>query len=129
MKARQKPPAGRGGGGSDIKADVYDALRSLGWIAPQCDEDVRRAEQEAGARPVELPEALQDARAVLRGDRSADEPRARTLPLPGDPGIDSTLARAAREGGHVPPEIEEAMRRDRQAAERDADHGGENAKA
>ena len=39
-----------------------------------------------------------------------------------EPGlVDATLARAAREGGNVPPEIEEAMKRDRDAAEAELD--------
>jgi hypothetical protein len=38
--------------------------------------------------------------------------------------VEAGLARAAREGGRLSPEIEEAMRRDRDAAEDEFDHHG-----
>jgi len=103
-----------------LARDVHAALVSLGWVVPECDADVAQAEAELAAAPVPLPDALNDPGAVLDGasDRARVVPM--RLPLPGRTDIDATLARAAREGGEIPPEIEQAMRCDREAAERDA---------
>ena len=124
MKANRKTPPAGPLGADDMEADVYDALRALGWVVPQSEDDVRDAEDELQPAPSDLPDELKNAEAMLRRPRrTAPPPAGPHLPLPSDPDIDSTLARAAREGGHIPPDIEEAMRRDRQAAERDAEDG------
>lgn len=101
-----------------LSPQVHEALGELGWLPPETERDVQRAEQRTSDQT--LPETLRDPRAVF--DRTEEPPPA-TIPFPIDPDIDATLARAAREGGHLTPEIEEIMRRDRQAAEREADHG------
>jgi len=96
---------------------IHEAMRSLGWTVPQCEEDVLCAEAELAASPSPLPADLHDPNAAFqRRDESAGSEV--LLPFPGDADIDATLARAAREAGHIPPEIEQAMRRDREAAER-----------
>jgi hypothetical protein len=103
--------------------DVHEALKSAGWAMPQSEDDVRRAEGRIAESPAALPEALRDpAGAVERAARP--EP----LALPPGRQAAENLARAAREGGEVPPEIEEIMRRDRRAAEEafDEDHHGED---
>lgn len=111
--------------GETLAQDVHEAMRLLGWTAPVCDEDVLRAEAELAAKPPELPRALQDPNAVF--DRPAQPPAAGPrLPFPANADIDATLARAARECGHITPEIEEAMRRDREAAERERDRAQED---
>jgi len=122
MTSRSRRPGRRGG--EALAADIHDALRSLGWVVPRTEDEVRLAERElADAPPPELPEALQDARGVFERRTAGEDARRRTLPFPGRRDVDATLARAAREGGNIPPEVEQAMRRDRQAAERDDENG------
>ncbi len=124
MKPDKRTPRPRGEGERGLADDVYDALHSLGWIVPQTAADVLRAEAELAEAPPDLPAELQDAQAVLEGAR----PRggaARPLAFPPNADVDNTLARAAREGGQISPEVEEAMRRDRQAAKREAEDGSE----
>jgi hypothetical protein len=104
----------------ELAADIHDAMRSLGWTVPTCVEDVLRAEADLAASPSPLPAELQDAKAVF--ERPDESPGADVvLPFGGDADIDATLARAAREAGHITPEIEQAMRRDRQAAQQERD--------
>ena len=109
-------------------SDVYEALKSAGWAVPQSEDAVRRADEALAGGTVVLPESLRDPQAVLeRGPRGeAVEPRALAFPSAGEAAED--LARAAREGGEVPPEIEEIMGRDRRAAEEafDRDEHGED---
>ncbi|HUS91207.1 MAG TPA: hypothetical protein VM695_05120 [Phycisphaerae bacterium] len=107
---------------ADIAAELFEALGSAGWIVPLCERDVAAAEARLGDAPGELPGPLADPSAVLSGARSGGD-AAGVIVFPPDADIDATLARAAREGGAIAPEIEQAMRRDRDAAEREADRG------
>jgi hypothetical protein len=120
MKPDKNTPPPRGESERELADDVYDALHSLGWIVPQTEADVLRAETELAEAPPDLPVELQDAQAVLEGSRPRGGAAPRPLAFPPNADVDSTLARAAREGGRICPEVEEAMRRDRQAAEREA---------
>ncbi|MBA7614364.1 hypothetical protein ES703_21628 [subsurface metagenome] len=99
----------------DFERAVFEAMRRGGWILPQTAEEVRRAEEELAANPVELPSGLADPYAVL------DQPH-RRIRLGGklEVGRDSileNLAQAAREGEGIPLEVKEQMRKDREAAE------------
>jgi len=125
MNAKPRGPKRRAEDNDDVSPDVQAALRSLGWTAPQCEEDVLAAESELATQRLPLPEKLQDPKAVFDGATEHGETPPSVLRFPGDPDIDATLARAAREGGHITPEIEEVMRRDREAAEREMDNGEE----
>ena len=111
-----------------LRRDVHDALKSAGWAVPETEDDVRRAEAALAGEAVALPESLGDPHAVLERapHDEADEPRVPAFPPAGEAGED--LARAARAGGEVPPQIEEIMRRDRRAAEEafDEDEHGED---
>jgi len=106
---------------------VYAAMKSLGWIVPQCERDVRGAEKELPATAEALPEALREAGAVFDGKVADDGTVGLNPATPtADTGVDENLARAAREGGTIGPAIEARMRRDREAAERrrdDSDNG------
>ena len=105
----------------DLVRGVEAAVRSLGWTAPQCDEDVLAAERRLAAEPVALPAELQEPAAVWNRPDSRRQSEPVFLPFPASPDIDATLARAAREAGRLSPEIEERMRRDREAAEGEFD--------
>ncbi|MHC4717690.1 MAG: VOC family protein [Planctomycetota bacterium] len=104
---------------TEMEQDVHAALIANGWLTPTREDDVDAAEAELRDDPVELPADLADPAAVF--ERAASEAQPALLRFPGSPDIDATLARAAREGGTVTPEIEEIMRRDREAAEREMD--------
>jgi len=122
MSGTRQSGKGPAGEDAELVGDVHEALLAMGWVAPQREADVRRAEEDLPAQPAPpLPEALRDPQAVFdRPDGRADTPP--VLPLPaGADDIEATLNRAAREGGRITPEIDQAMRRDRQAAERDMD--------
>lgn len=106
-------------GEDEVERLVYDAMRSSGWLPPETEEDVARAEEELAREPVPLPEDLKDPSAVIQR-LTRCEPRS-PLGLPSSAETEGNLARAAREGGEIPEEAEERMRADREAAEREAD--------
>jgi hypothetical protein len=100
----------------NLERKVHEAMRSLGWIIPTTEGDVARAESMLSKEPLELPEELKDPYQILEtmnSDCSPSDPDS----SPVDPEVEENLARAAREGGVIQPEIEQRMRRDRQAAE------------
>ena len=110
-----KPAPGEG-----LGAELHRALSSLGWRLPESEDEIAEVEQWADEHPPHVPPEVADpARALAR-------PRGRAIPLrpvsleAGD-AIEENLARAAREGGSIPPEIEERMRKDREDAERESD--------
>jgi hypothetical protein len=124
MAGRTQSEAGGPPDEPDVGATVGRALKSMGWTLPQSEAAVAAAEQRLAAEPAVLPDVLGDPKAVFETpSRHAPEP---ALPPPRDSEIDATLARAAREGGTIPQEIEQRMRRDREAAEREFDREVEN---
>jgi hypothetical protein len=116
--ASQKSPSNQPSPDENCKVEraLYDALRCSGWLIPQTVEDVRRAEAELAAHHVILPSSLRDPAAVFDGGASSPQEDF-TIPLVSDVNAEEYLARAAREGGDIPAEIEERMRLDRDAAE------------
>lgn len=110
----------------EICGEVRAALAAMGWILPLSEAEVARAERELAEEAVTLPDGLRDVAAVFEGEEREGEVILGPLPSSGSPYLDATLARAAREGGVITPEIEERMQRDREAAEREADEGRED---
>ena len=108
----------------EIGGDVRATLAAMGWILPLSEAEVARAERELAEQGVMLPEGLRDVKAVFEREEREGEVVVRPLPSSGSPYLGATLARAAREGGEITPEVEERMRRDREAAEREADEHG-----
>lgn len=102
--------------GSDFEGAVFDAMRRAGWILPQTVEDVLRAEQELDQSAVQLPSRLADPYAILDGPSRALRLGGRSG-APDDQSVEENLAQAAREGGTIPPTVQEQMRKDRDAAE------------
>ena len=104
----------------ELELQVYEAFLARGWIIPQTEADVSRAEAEiAVGEYEELPSKLRDPYAVLK---RSSERQAKVLSLQqaDDDEMTEQMARAARFGKDIPPEIEERMRQDREAAERKA---------
>jgi len=88
---------------------VYAAIEPV----PVTAEQVRQAEQTLAGQTIPLSASLRDPQAVF--DRPVSAPATIVFSTSGD--IDATLARAAREAGHITSEIQERMHHDRQAAQ------------
>jgi hypothetical protein len=102
----------------ELELQVYEAFLARGWIIPQTEADVSRAEaQMAGKECEELPPSLCDPYELLR---RSSETRAKVVSLQPaeDDETPELLARAARAGKDIPRDIEERMRQDRETAEK-----------
>lgn len=108
----------------NLEESIYEAMRRNGQVVPQTIEDVLRAEAEgAGTGECgDLPAELQNPYTVLRHscERKTLEfrPAERSVDSETEPEI-TRAARAARAGKEISAEIEERMRRDREAADRE----------
>lgn len=121
MRRKRQAEAGGQGHGARTEHDVFAALRDLAWVVPERDADVARAEA-GGAAAVEGPPAwLMDPSLVLRDPPQREGYRVTVMTDDGGLEARNGLARAARAGGAIPTEIEELMRRDRDAAREEAD--------
>jgi hypothetical protein len=116
MSKRKDPESNRGDLARQVERLAYEALRRSGELFPITPEDVARVEKQLGDVPEPVPRSL-----LTPPDLSASPAlrRLRLVSSPLDAETQKNLARAAREGKAIPPEIEERMRRDREAAERD----------
>ena len=99
---------------SKLGLAIVESARSLGWLLPETEQQV--AAEEENLEDVQLPPSLLDPYAVL--DRvAASTKKPRTDPASSEE-LEQELARAAREGaGQIPAEVEDQMKRDREAAE------------
>jgi hypothetical protein len=114
----------RGYSDDELWAAVHGALRRRGDLPPLTDEDVARAERRPCAR---VPRPLREAPPAPVKDEELRPPDG--LVRLWDPGAaELPMARAARQGGTVPPGIERIMRRDRERAEAEFDAGREDAR-
>ena len=106
------------GADEQFVAELYRALKDAGSIIPVTEADVAEIDGLPQRRFHEVPSVLLDAKAVFA---KIGEPQSCVLkPTPHvNLEVQQNLARAAREGGHIPPEVEDKMRRDRKQAERD----------
>ena len=106
-----------------LSRDVYETLKADGRIVPQTEADVADAEAIMSETSAELPPELRDVKTVFQGPAADSGPK--VIGLPGETEDDAPLRRAAREGGHLSPEIEDRMRQDRLKAQQDQgdDHG------
>jgi len=50
----------------DFERAVHRAMRSCGWLLPRTSEELRHAEAELAANPIELPESLRDPFRILQ---------------------------------------------------------------
>lgn len=106
-----------------LERAIRVAIRGEGWLLPELEEEIARSEDVAAGEVIELPESLADPLAVLDRvlDRRQRAPREHAV----DPEYQEELRRAARAGSATLPEdVEARMRRDRRAAEREADEIG-----
>jgi hypothetical protein len=102
---------------SMLERELLLAIRAEGWLAPETEQEVLEAEKKLATERIMMPTSLDHPRGLLyRGGG------ARPIHFP-QPKIESaqeteSLARAAREGGTISSEVEERMKKDRDAAER-----------
>ncbi len=100
---------------NEFDTTLHRALRALGWFFPETEEEILVTDEPEDDTAA-LPPELRDPFAVF-------EPRERLAPTSAssassDPDITDELSRAARQGKHaITPQIEDVMRRDRDAAE------------
>ena len=107
---------------NDVERATARAIRSLGWLVPDTEAAVESSEERGDDEHQGLPPALADPFAAL------DPARHPSVPVLKDPSSTTSmdaseeLARAAREAtGEISSEVEEAMKGDRDTAERLAD--------
>ena len=108
-KPKGKPPL------TVSESSLIRALRNGGFITPETDEDARQCFDRFSDSSTTLPPVLQDADAVVSrvlGERVNLPDRSRNRP---ETEQAHSLKRAARKGGKITPEIEEAMRKAREA--------------
>jgi len=99
---------------AEFEQDLHTAMRLSGWVLPETDEEVAAAEESSAETPP-LPSELIDPYAVLQ--RAQSGPKLLAKVTHSTPEIEANLARAAREGGEIPPDVENLMEADREAAE------------
>lgn len=107
--------------GSSNEQLVHDYLLRTGKLIPQAVEDVAAAEAWIATQNIKLPESL-TLQSGCSLSRKPKAPSVLRLPAPSS-GVPEGLARAAREGNAIAPEVEERMKRDREQKEREADRG------
>ena len=111
----------------DLEKELFEALKRFGWTIPQTEREVEKAEEEIERNLVTLPNSLRDPSKLLDKLHNPSQPLTHRSSL-----TDSTtmeqLARAAREGGEITPEVEERMRHDRKAAEEKKQNGSQGTK-
>ncbi|MCP4754256.1 MAG: hypothetical protein GY866_25495 [Proteobacteria bacterium] len=95
---------------------TYEAIRQAGWIIPTDEASVAKAEALLANDMPDLPPKLRD----LEFPSAADNPSAgKVVPLWDPEVLSAPMARAAREGGEISPEVERIMKHDREIAERE----------
>ncbi len=108
-----------------LNRELHRLMTSSDWTAPQTEDDVTRAEAELVDARAELPMGLRDPADVF--ERETSDEVSGIVPPAMERDVDAALRRAAREGGRLTPEIEQRMKRDRQAAEDDAEQQNDGA--
>jgi len=96
------------------------ALARDGLLIPETAAEIRRAEEILSEANVELPKYLIDADEVF--ERLGGPLQVGGAATPATSGeAQENLARAARDGGEVPRDVEQLMRQDREQAEKGTD--------
>jgi hypothetical protein len=97
----------------EIELAAYNVLVSSGNLLPQTDAEIAALEAYIEDHPVELPARLREPPSLASCDTSSLKIHRTTLQT--GPSKDN-LARAARNGAHLPEEVQNRMRADRDAA-------------
>jgi len=102
---------------------IHQALRQADWRIPTDEASVADAEARLAEDRPALPASLQNPEFPSDADNSS---AGKVVPLWDSAIISAPMARAARQGGTVSPEIEEVMKRDRRIAEQEMESPGDN---
>ena len=113
MKPDNRKPADDS---DSLTPELASLLRMAGLGLPKTEAEVAAAEKWLAENPMRLPASLLDPEAVFRR-ASAGTKRFGTKRQTA--ATTENLARAAREGAEIPPDVEKRMREDREKAERD----------
>jgi len=98
---------------SDENPAICEAIHAAMEHVPVTADQAKQAGKSLADHALPLPAELKEPKAIFnRPARTAT-----VIPFPSVPEVDATLARAAREAGHLKQEVHEQMRRDRHAAE------------
>jgi len=100
---------------STLEREVMRAMRGEGWLAPETEEEVLETEGKLASERITMPTSLDHPRELLH--RPIEIRTAQSKLAPKSSEVEENLARAAREGGKISPEVEQRMKRDRDAAE------------
>ena len=96
---------------------AHEAIRQAGWTIPTDEEAVAAAEARMTGDMPKLPAALRNPQ--LPSAAGNDTSAGKVVPLWDSAVLAAPMARAARQGGSVSAEVEEAMKRDREIAEQE----------
>lgn len=98
-----------------IEPPAHRALSRLGWRLPTTESEVADVEKWASAQPVS--ERMKSRDALFGPRRGMPQLKQQTGQNAED--LEELLARAARDGGDISPEVAERMEKDREQAETD----------
>jgi len=107
-----------------IHEAIHDAIREAGWAIPTDEVSVAAAEARMENDMPELPERLRNPEYLSASDKHPMN--GKVIPLWDPSVLSAPMARAARDGGSVSPEIEKIMKRDREIAEQRLRHLNED---
>lgn len=113
-------PDGTPAGEDALGTEFHRALAPLGWRLPETEDEIAEAEEWAAEHPPNIPAHVADPAQALSRPRPRPVPL-RPVSLEAEEDVEENLARAAREGGDIPAEVEERMQKDREDAEREID--------
>jgi len=103
--------------GGRLEREIYRAMRAEGWLASETVPEVLAAEKSLENDEVNVSDtSFERLRARLRRSGTGQLVQMKA-PRTGPSDFSANLARAAREGGELSPEIELTMKQDRDAAE------------
>lgn len=118
MTSSDKPAEGH----DALHRAVRDAMLDLGWIPPSTEQEFLELEAHVREEPPIVPPELQAIADPLDAQRFSDEHAPDIIPFPRSE-TEQNLARVAREGGVIPPDVLDRMQRDRRDAEDKANGG------
>lgn len=99
-----------------LESEILRAMRAEGWLVPETAEEVLEAERALSCNETHQVSRSIPPRELLSSSGKVRVIRSERHVMPGLE-VSENLARAAREGGELSSEIEERMKRDRDAAE------------
>lgn len=109
----------------DLDEAIYNSMVSLGWVVQLEEGTLKNDERLCEQSEFDLPRGLTDPVAVIKKIRQREADAKKRI-ISFDQHTAENLARAAREGSEITPEIEKRMRRDRKTSERQTKQGYED---